>query len=102
MAVFGAALAILLIVCANVASLLLARSVARGRELAVRTALGAGRWRLIRQTFTESGLLSVLGGVTGCAVACILLRLFKALAPAGVPRLQDATVDGRICYSPWL
>lgn len=93
---FGGTLVILLIVGANVAGLLLARSVARGRELAVRTALGAGRWRLIRQTFTESGLLSLFGGVTGCAVAGVLLRLFKALAPAGIPRLQDVAMDGRI------
>ena len=92
----GGTLTILFIVCANVASLLLARSVARARELAVRSALGAGRWRLMRQIFTESGLLSLIGGITGCALASSLLQIFKALAPTSIPRLQQAALDGPI------
>ncbi len=93
---FGGTLTILFIVCANVAGLLLARSVARARELAVRIALGAGRWRLMRQIFTESGLLSLIGGAVGCIVASSLLQAFKALGPTSIPRLQQATLDGPI------
>ena len=95
---FGGTIVILLIVCANVASLLLARSVARVRELAVRAALGAGRWRLMRQIFTESGLLSLVGGASGCILAAALLHLFKALAPTSIPRLQQAALDGPILF----
>jgi predicted permease len=93
---FGGTLVILFIVCSNVASLLLARSVARARELAVRSALGAGGWRLRRQIFTESWLLSVLGGAIGCVFAPVLLHTFKTLAPASIPHIQQAGIDGRI------
>jgi predicted permease len=87
--------AVLLIACANVAGLLLARGVSRERELAVRAALGAGRWRLLRQTLTESLLLGVVGGGAGCLLAELLLRFFVTLAPQGIPKLSQATLDLR-------
>jgi putative ABC transport system permease protein len=92
----AAVLAVLLIVCANVASLFLTRNAARERELAVRAALGASRARLLRQSLTETLLLSCAGGIVGCALAQALLRLFIAIAPAGMPFLQKATLDLRI------
>ena len=92
----GAVLAVLLIACANVASLLMARGAMRQRELAVRSALGASRARLARQALTESLLLSLAGAITGCALAEGLLRLFIALAPANIPYLSKVQLDLRI------
>jgi len=92
----GSVLAVLLVACTNVANLLLARATARQRELAVRTALGATRGRLIRQSLTESLLLGLLGGAAGCWVAFGLLRWFVSIAPDEIPRLQQATLDLRV------
>jgi len=93
---FATTLAILLIVCANVGNLVLARSEARRREFAVRMALGAGRWRLTRQTLAESLLLSSLGAAFGVLLAWTLVRLFRAWAPVGLPRIEQASVDSRV------
>ncbi len=93
---FGAVLAVLLIACANIANLLVARAAARDREFAMRTALGATRWRIIRQTLTESLLLGGLGGIAGCALAYALVRIFIAIAPGGLPKIEDASIDPRV------
>src|ERR1700674_5781686 len=92
----GAVLAVLLVACTNVANLLLARATSRVRELAVRTALGATRGRLIRQSLTESLLLGLLRGLAGCWFAHLLLRLFVSIAPEGIPRLEQAAIDVRV------
>jgi predicted permease len=87
---FGASLALLLLGAANVANLLLARGAAREHELAVRAALGASRGNLTRLQLAESTLLGLFGGAVGAGIAFALLRLFVALAPAGVPRISQA------------
>jgi putative ABC transport system permease protein len=92
----ASALAVLLIACANAMNIYLARSVARRHELAIRSALGAGRVRLFRQRFTESVLLALMAGAAGTGLAWFIVRVFVVLAPAGIPRLSDATVDGRV------
>lgn len=92
----GAVALLLLIVCVNMASLLLTRATARERELAVRSALGAGRWALARHVLAESVLLAVAGGLGGALIAVWTTDLFLTLAPAGIPRIDEVAVDGRI------
>ena len=84
---------VLLIACANVANLLLARAAARGRELVVRAAVGAGRLRLIRQMLTESAVLAIVAGIGGVIVARWGVQALVALAPPDLPRLDEVTVD---------
>jgi len=87
---------LLLIGCANVAGLLLTRANRRQTELALRTALGAGRIRIIRQLLVEALLLAIAGGLLGIVLACALLRVGPDLVPENFPRLYNATLDGRV------
>ena len=92
--VMGTIAIVLLIACANVTNLLLVRAESRQQEVAVRAALGAGSWRLVRELLLDSVLLSVLGGLLGLGVAYAALRVLVAIGPTGLPRLDEIALDG--------
>ena len=92
----GAVGFVLLIACANLANLILARAESRQREFAIRTVLGAGRWRLLRQFMTEGVLLAVIGGAVGSAVGFAGLRALLAANPDSIPRALEVTLDWRV------
>jgi putative ABC transport system permease protein len=93
LALMGAVIFLLLIACANVANLLLVRASLRGPEMAVRSALGAGRWRIVQQMLAESILLTALGTIVGVGLAWAGTRQLLAMAPANLPRLDTVTID---------
>jgi putative ABC transport system permease protein len=96
LALLGAVGFVLLIACANVANLLLARSAARQKEIAIRAAMGASRMRVLRQMLTESILLSAIGGVAGLVLSVWLTDLMMSMLPEGAPRLEQIGIDYRV------
>jgi putative ABC transport system permease protein len=98
---FGAVALVLLIACVNVANLLFARSGGRRRELAIRAALGASRWRVIRQLLTENVLLSTLGGFLGLILGVLGVRMLLLLIPGDIPRVDPAQLRNPLQFLDW-
>lgn len=95
-ALLGAVALVLLIACINVANLLIVRAAGRQREMAVRSSLGASRWRIVRQLLIESLLLAALAGILGLIFGSWALEALRALAPDGAPRLDEVALNGRV------
>ena len=95
-ALLGAVGLVLLIACANVANLLLARGAARQKEIAIRAAMGASRTRVLRQMLTESILLSAIGGIAGLLLSLWLTQVLMSMLPEGAPRLEQIGIDYRV------
>lgn len=93
---FGAVAFVLLIACANIANLLLARAGARQKEMAIRTAMGAGRWRIVRQMLTESISLSLMGGIVGLMIARWGIQFILWISPDAIPRSREIGLDWRV------
>ena len=93
---------VLLIACANLANLLLARATGRGREIGIRQAIGASRGRVVRQLLVESLVLALLGGAGGVLAGAVFLKALVAWLPAGIPRIDEASVDARVLLFTFL
>ena len=87
---------VILIACANIANLLLVRASVRGKEIAIRTALGAGRWRLVLQMLSESVVLALAGGSVGLLLAYLAIRPIQTLSAGSIPRVNDVSIDGSV------